>query len=291
MTTPKGHHYVPRFLLDRFVSNDRQLWIVRKLEDGPKLFRAAPEAAFKQTHLNSFRNSDGSKDPKLEHWYSTLEADAAPVVAQIVDSVLDGREPGLAEDQRRCWNQFFYQQRKRAPDSYAHLGLEQDLRRDIARAISELEQNDTGIPLEERELARSNDGIKRVAHNAALLARADPGEAVMRALEQRGMAFAFVERRDKCFVIGDRVPATLGPGGILNPGTEMWLPIAPRVAVSPYGKPFSERIVKFTAGQIRKVNAQIYAESNMTAANNEHVLRTLAGISQRKRVTSGQRNR
>ena len=67
-------------------------------------------------------------------------------------------------------------------------------------------------------------------------------------------------------------------GQLSHPETELWFPIAPDVAVSPWGKAMTETLFEFAGNDVRRVNETIFKHSTIIAARSEALLRSLARL-------------
>lgn len=101
----------------------------------------------------------------------------------------------------------------------------------------------------------------------------------MSALAARGIAVALITNPNKSFVIGDYPLARMGPDGTLShPETELWLPIAADVAVSPWGNTASEKLILIGTEHVRTINKVIFDHSNVIAGRSEALIRSLADL-------------
>ncbi len=78
MTTPKRQHYVPRFYLEYFTSQQGKFWVYDKVGDAPR--QQTPNNTAVQNYFYSVQNASGEKDHSLEHVLSSLESIAKPIL-------------------------------------------------------------------------------------------------------------------------------------------------------------------------------------------------------------------
>ena len=86
MTTPKLHHYVPRFYLKRFLDIDGLLWVFDKVTQ--KVFQTTPERIAAETHFYRIPDLIGTEhDPNfLETEFSALESRIAGLTERWLSS-------------------------------------------------------------------------------------------------------------------------------------------------------------------------------------------------------------
>jgi hypothetical protein len=136
-------------------------------------------------------------------------------------------------------------------------------------------------PLTDQERAEifSPAAIDRMIQHASVQARGRGSEEVVAILAAMGIAVALIRSPKKSFVLGDHPLARMGPTGELgHPATELWMPIAPDVAVSPWGSPMKEKLIVIEGDDVRRVNETIFKHSNIVAARSDALIRSLAGL-------------
>jgi len=92
MTTPKRQHWVPQFYLRQFLVPDtnpnvEQVWVFHRKSGEPKLTGIKNIAI--ENHLYSPKQSDGSRDPRLENKLSNLEGTLAALWPQLANDFID----------------------------------------------------------------------------------------------------------------------------------------------------------------------------------------------------------
>jgi hypothetical protein len=229
MNTPKRHHWVPRFLLQNFCDASGLLW-VQQLETGA-VWQAIPENVFVERHRYSTIEEDGHRDPQLELDYARLEAAASPIVSSLIAAARSGSPPDLSPTDREKWDTFFYHQFKRVPAMTRQLTRQKSWEQRIEKAISKV--TDTGVPADADAIAnlRSKAGRSKIVQNATVKALGTPASDIVRLLLNRAVLVLEVASPGSEFVIGDRPIVNAGKG--LASGAQMWLPLAPDVAVRP----------------------------------------------------------
>lgn len=279
MSLPRRHHFVPQMLQRRFTDAAGRLCVYDKRRPEAGVFATTPGNAFVQKDLNAIELKDGSKHVGLEIWYSELEGEVAPIIDKIVERARARKVPGLTDDERIVWDNFIYHQQKRAPDVFERLGLVQDFEKDLPARVSEYEREERPLTDEERAEIFSPAAIERMIQHASVQARGRGSDEVVATLAALGIAVAIIISPKKSFILGDHPLARMGPTGELgHPATELWMPIAPDVAVSPWGQPKKEKLIGIEGDHVRRVNETIYKHSNIVAARSEALIRSLAGL-------------
>jgi Protein of unknown function (DUF4238) len=282
MSTPKRHHYQSQMILRRFTGDNGLLRVFDKRRSKQGIYSVTPANAFVESHLNSVLMKDGQRHAGLEIWYSTLEGQVAPIIQKIIDAAERGSRPGLTGDERNVWDNFIYHQQKRAPDAFERLGLVDEFRQNLDEHIAEYERDHRPLTEAERDELKSPKAMARMIQNATIQARGAGGEEVIDALAGRGIGIGYIKEASKSFIVGDHPQARMGPLSYLEHyRTELWMPIAPRVAVSPWGDAGTETIFQLNTGQVRKINEVIFSGSNLVASRSGLLLKSLIGRNRR----------
>lgn len=279
MSIPRRHHYIPLMLQRRFVGSDGCLYLLDKRRKDSGVVSTSPHNAFVQRDLNTIELKDGSKHVGLETWYSRLEGEVSPIIDQIVNAVRAGKRPGLTQQERTVWDTFFYHQQKRAPDAFERLGLVHEFRNNLTSWLDRFEQRHGPIAEHERNVVQSDEVKRRMVQYATVRARSQGGAPVLEALASRGLAIAIIQSPKKSFILGDYPQSRMGPTSDLrDPLTELWMPVAPDVAVSPWGEPTQELLCPLAADQVRRMNRVIFDQSNVVASRSQELLLSLATL-------------
>lgn len=274
---PKRHHHVARSFQLRFADERGLLHAYNKRIPAKGVFATNPANLFVQKDLYTVHNKDGTRNTALENWYAELEGAVAPLLDYVEASCLAGQKPSLPADAKELWDTFFYHQQKRAPDIFARLGLEDDFYTDLPGHIANYEREHGPLTDEDRELLQSPPALQKILEFAKVKARSLPGEMIMEVLSKRGLAFA-IAPPNKAFIVGDHPQARRGGSNLSQEDVELWMPIASRVAVSPWGPPGTETLVAATTDNIRITNNVIFSQSNVVAARSPKLIASLAGV-------------
>ncbi|MGO8149684.1 DUF4238 domain-containing protein [Rhizobium leguminosarum] len=278
MNTPKRHHFVPQMLLRRFCDQTGRLWYYNKKAPHIGVASGAPQALFFEKHFYTVEEN-GVRDTSLETYFSHLEGQANTVIEKICTAGRAGRQPKLTISEKRVWDLFLYFQWKRTPDSISAKMSFTDFEESLAESVSKFEQRFRPLTDEERRRILSESGKKRLRENARVKATADPGTAIQDVLSNMGIAIAVIRKPNKSFVIGSKTVVKLTPPGesrLGEPGVEVWLPIAPDVAVCVVPQRGHEIVMTLDNDRwLRSLNAAILQESTVIAGRSEALIQSL----------------
>ncbi|WP_297586061.1 DUF4238 domain-containing protein [Roseibium sp.] len=185
----------------------------------------------------------------------------------------------LKPAEKAVWDEFVYRQFSRAPDAFDRLGLTGEFDQDWDEAIEDLERVRGSLDPALKSQLRDPAKRDRRLQNVMVKARSNSGEDMLKVLCQRGIMVAFIEAQNKSFVIGDHPQIRMGATGHLGDHqTEFWMPIAPNVAVSPWGNvgAVDRHIMK--PDDVRRLNTEIFKNSNLIAGRSPQLVRSLAGL-------------
>lgn len=116
--------------------------------------------------------------------------------------------------------------------------------------------------------------------NVRVGALIDSGTQVPKVLASRGLALLTIPGAKRSFVLGSRPVVKMGIRGatdLNDERSEVWLPIAPDVAVGPGKRDQWEQIFPLTeAKPIRELNEATWSQSSMVVAKSPDLVRSLA---------------
>lgn len=277
MSDSKNDHFVSQLILRGFLNLRGRLFAFDKRRPNVGIRETHPKNVFAENCLNSSFGKDGTKDRSLEKWYASLEDKVGPIVAKIVSAARAGKLPGLTESQRSAWDEFVYHQAARSPDAFARLVLEDKFRDELPSRLEDYEREVRPPTPQERSQLHDPKNLKRVLQNVRVAARGLNGPLERAALAARGIAVALIVPSNKSFIIGDYPQVRMGPRSYLrDPETELCFPVAWDVAVSPCGKPMTEKLIGLDGEGVRGVNRAMFQQSNIVAARSQALIESLA---------------
>ncbi|UES46523.1 DUF4238 domain-containing protein [Roseibium aggregatum] len=276
---PKHHHYVPQMLLRRFTDEDGKLHVFDKRRAENGVFCTNPKNVFQERDLNTLENRDGSKDYTLEQDYSELESLVTPIVDKLIDFALGNGALRLSSDERATWDEFFSRQYSRAPDAYNRLGVIDDFDCQWGDAIEEFEQEFAPLSPEVKARLRDPSQLERRLQHVKVKARSTSLTGVLEVLGKKGLMVGVIHDARKSFVIGDHPQIRMGQTGhLVAPSTELWMPISHNVAVTPWGDAGFLAKTRVKQSDVRKLNEQIFRNSNLIASRSPTLIRSIAKL-------------
>lgn len=276
---PKRHHYVPDFLLQRFVDVKGLLHVWQKSTG--KTWPTKPDGAFLETHLYRLLDEQGG-DVSLEREYAKLEGHASRIIREWLPSVHGRIVPTITDEDRLYWDEFYFQQMKRVPQVLGSILAERTLSDRLSDIIPKLEEIH-GRPATEEELAhlKSPEYLEKLENAVFIRAMRDPGDVVREMFQEMAVQFA-VAPDDGEFALGSR-PIVFK--ALNNDGTKMqneyvqwWLPITPTIAVRLAGEKGTDSIFELTPETLDVVNKLVISQSDMIAARSPEVLQRFIHI-------------
>lgn len=276
-TIPKRHHYIPEFLQAYFADKSGHIYTFDCNISHKQVRQEQPKNIFVKGHEYSSYEEDGSRNPSLERRFARLEQTWKPVVDKVVTSFATGNPPLLSADERGLWNEFFIYQWRRVPDLRKRiLPLEQHASR-IASFIDEYDKLFGPVSKEARKHFLSPDYAKTSHQNIHVRALQGDTPRVSRALQGRGLLFGVPHRNNKSFILGSQPIAKLMPrrgSTMLDPDSQAWLPVAPRLAVSP-GNVGPDRVMLLPDNEVRYLNEAIAKQSTVIAGISRPLIESL----------------
>ncbi len=226
-----------------------------------------PKPIFFEEHLYSTIDDKGEFDTTLEDAFGRVEDKAARIIKKIVTAARSGKNPNLSLQERTAWDIYVQGQFKRVPDHLNPLSVGAD--EELDRILAEF-QRERGVTVGPDDRAK----IARNARNDAL-GLVDPDVAAF--LARLGLVVAVIDIPKKAFILGSSPLVSYPRPGLTKLGPrEWWLPITSGVAVSPGGRPDSERVVRVTdARAIRRFNEIVWEQSTMVAGCSRELIASL----------------
>ena len=268
-------------LLRRFTDVKGKLWYFDKRIPDKTVRSATPDNIFFKKHLYSVVERDGTKDASLELAFSKIECASNNIVKKLCCAARRGKLPQRTHVERRLWDQYFYYQWKRTPDSLAKFADEDDARVRIAELVEEFEEIVRPLTDIERVEIFSEDGLQRIFQRARVRAVAYPGQMVLDAFAKCSLGIAVPENDKKSFIIGSNpvVKFTTNQETCIGAGdVEVWLPIAADVAVCMIRGIHGEIVKPASGDLVRKLNLASFRHSTVIAGRSESLISSLANV-------------
>ena len=258
MSDPIYQHFVPRFLLRRFVGRDGYINVFDSRHPNRGIWKRKPGKVFGRNHLYTQIRNDGTRDATVEKEYlSTLESRTAPIVEEIVRAVRRKEVPALGIEERRTFIEFLYIQLTRIPE-----------RRDFF--LKEAKKEVNRINIEER--IWKNSSIVTLGH----LARTGD---LMERLASQSLCYSPLRSPDavKKLVIGSDPVVRLDEGDRIffgNSHVEIWLPLATDVAVA-WSPGDYDVIRELKDRDVWKLNLKAFQQSAVIAGSSRELIESL----------------
>lgn len=278
---PVGQHFIPEMLQKRFIDANGMLWAYDRRRPERGFFRTAPKGLFKERHLYTVPGPDGAPNDLVERALGMIESAANPVIDRVVKHVRAGGGWDLTKDERTILLLFLHVQIKRCPEFFRGLSFDAPLRDLVEKSIAIWEALNGPMPPEDRERHLSPDSLADIEIFARMGTMMSLSPAVVAALDGRGLTIACIRRPDRRFILGSnpaiRFCSPSGRQDLDDPRVELWLPIAPDIAIGSYGPRHLNQVVHLKHDPpIRKMNEQLAHLSNTIASSSRDLLRSLS---------------
>ncbi|MCJ2009851.1 MULTISPECIES: DUF4238 domain-containing protein [unclassified Methylobacterium] len=280
MSFPTGQHFIPKMLQKRFADAAGMLWVYDRRWPERGYFRSAPAGIFKERHLYTVTGPDGAPSDLVERTLGAVENAADPVIDRIVKHVHAGGGWDLTEDERAILLLFLHVQLKRCPEFFRGLSFDAPMRDLAEQSIATWEGIHGAIQPEERERHLSPSSLADFERSARMGALMSLSPTIVEALDARGLSIARITRPDRRFILASypvvRLMSRSGRRDLGDPDVELWLPIAPDVAIGSYGVRHLNQVIGIAHdASIRKVNGELAHLSNTIASSSRDLLRSL----------------
>lgn len=278
---PKRHHFVPEMLIRNFAADNGLVAYFDKTKPKLGVVLRNPRKILFEHHLYT-RTVNGQRDVAQEEAYGTLENEAKPILTAIIDAARTEQTPNLTPEQRQIWDIFLYEQMRRVPDFHRTLFSETYFDEVLEESLTEFEAKFR--PPTAAENLRLADPLVRqeIMKNALVDTLARPSSMVLEALAGRGLAVLIVHGSAE-LVLGSRPAAKLTKPGhthLSDHEVELWLSIAPDVAVGIGRDPGTEMLIPIANEDVRHLNAAFNAQSSKLVARSRDALVQLIGASE-----------
>jgi hypothetical protein len=272
----KLHHYIPRLILREFANEAGQLNFVRR--SSQTITTAALRNLFAENYLYSRIREDGSKDVSLENVYAKLEGSTAVILASLISAARNGEAVVLTSEDRRIIDKFIYHLWRRTPDVFDRMFPAESDQEAISLIEVALREKQHQLIIDDIEKLRIPGNAKRIINNTRLEVLQAERPEILGAFSEFELHVVVVADRRSSFIVGSYPVLALNGEKLstfVSTGTEIWVPIAPDVALC-LCSPLSFQIVAADQALVRKVNEMIVARSSSIASHSEALLRSLA---------------
>lgn len=276
MNTSSRHHYIPKLSLKNFTNDNGILRCFSKASGS--VFKSNPNGVFVINHLHTQRDQYGNEDVSVESELAIgIERAADPVIQKIIEMARMEKTPGLTQSERRAWDEYFCCQLRRLPSARESLPDAEI----VSEHLDRFEEDVRPLESSERKKYENPELQRQLTHNAWVKTLLQSDGELMDLLQSKGLAIGVIKNPKKSFVIGDNPAVRIAPLGRTHlgfPEVEIWLPISHDVIVTPGYLSGQERLIVLTDTEwIRKINEEIFKQSNLIAARSERLIESLSG--------------
>lgn len=271
----KLHHYVPRLILRQFADEAERLNFVRR--SSLTITRAAIRNLFAANHLYSRTREDGSKDVSLEDFYASIEGDTGGVLAGIISAARSRKAFSPSGQERRILDKFIYHLWRRTPDVFDRMfpaGSDEEAASLIDVAFRDKQHQ---LTIDDMEKLRIPGNAQRLLKNTRMEILQVERPEILKVLAEFQLHTIVADKRSS-FIVGSYPVLALNGQKLhtlISTGTEIWVPIAPDVALC-LCAPRSFQLIAADQALVRKVNELIASRSSAIASHSEALLKSLA---------------
>lgn len=276
----KRNHYNPQMLLRRFVDGGGKLHCYDKRFANKGIITSTPKNLFLETNLYTYDCDDGTKNTKLEKYFSKLEGKANRVINKIIDAARKGLKPNLTKYEKNIWNTFFHYQWKRVPDSFQKNKMLTEFDESFDKIQQEYENDYRPLTQIEKLYMQEPEWRKKFKRQITVESLSVLGPKVQYVLNQKGLGIAVIKNPNKSFVIGSFPVLKLnypGRSHLMDPSVEVWLPIAHDIIAGPAPIPPNDELVVpiIDDTQVRHINESILKQSTAIAGRSKELIASL----------------
>jgi hypothetical protein len=259
-----------------FTDADGTLFCFDKEKPEKGVFRKSPLKLFVARHLYSQVDPSGKRDATLEIRLGQFEGQIRPVLDRFIHAARHETYRAVTKAEIDLWLDYFYLQGKRTPDAMKDnlRNFDPNAHLDQVLAKARLLFPSRYAEIDEIDQPAERE---RLIKNATVNAVGRGSRTVSGILKWRGIAIAHVNVPGRSLVLGSHPVVRMQSSDIRDLNTEMWLPIAPDVAVGlghGNGKILALEINDTTA--IRRMNVAIAGQSRLIAGQSQELIRSLA---------------
>lgn len=271
----KRHHFIPQMMLRHFADNDGQLWFWRRDFADGNVRKTTTQNLFVEKDLYTFITADGTKDDRLETFFSHLEGAGAKFINQLADIIRRGEIPKLDDSAWEFWGQFFHYHLKRTPGAIAFFAKQMNFDEIIDRTYQKIK----AVRAEHGGDATEHGLRDKILQNAIVTAQlAPPSEEVLARFATLGLAIYKVSDPAKSFIVGD-VPGAMAkfrtPKGSWSRPT-LFLPLTWDIAVGQLTGGRKVEIIDVDRDQVRRMNLATTARSCVIAGRSRDLINSLS---------------
>ncbi len=268
---PKYHHHVPKFLIQNWAGRESKVWSWNRFE---RITREKdPLTVLGEKYANRFIDLEGQKNVSVEHDLASIESDFSICVRDLLSQLKLDKLPPLGSPLVVTLNNLFWNMIVRSPHMRARHKVNENFYDEqiVAKILAE-QSKGAEFQIDTTPLLQDSQEKDNLMQHINVLAF---GEASLNApsnIHQTGIAILIPQRPNKSFVLG------LNPvGRILVDGRAITaLPVAPNVAISPFGPKDSFSTFRIDDNQLRSFNTMVWNNSDEVVSSSQELLISLS---------------
>ncbi|WP_417727284.1 DUF4238 domain-containing protein [Roseovarius sp.] len=280
----KAHHFVPKVLQKAFCCRGNEIWFSRKKTDrftAPEL--TPTEKAFVVPNYYSILDGRGLSDVVEKEFYGKIDNYLGSMLPDVLSAFDRGEVPVFSGNALDSLRRIVFELVKRTPDftkSYSDhkIGLE------IAEATLLSVENgnkDSQYRCDILKILDDPEKLKAIGRSVRVKAVISSSDRIWPELEEFSVRWAISESKHS-FILSSMIAYRVGNGGsngLSNPNMEIWMPIAPKVALVLLRDRLGKVPLKVieSAEHIRKVNQYAIANSMQVGSHSQRLLESLTG--------------
>jgi hypothetical protein len=283
----RKHHFVPEVLQKQFCFEGKRLWYCERKDRNsfskPEI-RNVESCFRKKDHYTVYVEGKPS-DIVERKYYGKIDNYLGAVIAGVIKCFNEEKIPVFSGEPLESIRQTIYNLIKRTPhffEKYDELEVGRDLLKRQIKALKELK--DTRVEARVGELTerlRDSSYLIQRGRDVRVRSALRSYEKVEMLLGEFSVRWAVSDTRHS-FILSSLIAYRIGNGGsngLSNPNVELWMPIAPKVALV-LCRDFENKVpLKSTVSpnHMRQINEYVVANSNQIAASSERLLLSLTG--------------
>ena len=268
---PKYHHHVPKFLIQNWAGRESKVWSWNRFE---RITREKdPLTVLGEKYANRFIDLEGQKNVSVERNLASIESDFSICVRDLLSQLKLDKLPPLGSPLVVTLNNLLWNMIVRSPYMRTRHKVNEDFYEEqiVAKILAE-QATGAEFQIDTTPLLQDSQEKDNLMQHINVLAFSEASLNAPSNIYQTGIAISIPRRPNKSFVLG------LNPvGRILVDGRAMAaLPVAPNVAISPFGPKGSFSTFRIDDNQLRSFNTMVWNNSDEVVSSSQELLISLS---------------
>ncbi|MCW2305641.1 hypothetical protein M2324_004073 [Rhodovulum sulfidophilum] len=282
----KGHHYIPQALQRAFASGKQQLWYAKKTRSGeydnPRIRNI--RTFFQRRNYYTIYNEGRPSDEVERNHYGPIDNFLGELLPELKIAFEKGKLPTLEGKIEHSLREVIAEMLKRTPDFIPEFDQASRTRQMVQDAVENLPLDIFNLtPAGRNFLKKIKDPSQQelLSRSARVQAALRPSEQFLKLLHERSVRWVRCERHHS-FILSSAAVARLGNGGsngLVNPQSELWMPLLPQLAVVLVGKAGRDLLAEtlLPRDRIRRINIYLMRIGKEIASSSPELLESIAG--------------